>query len=82
MSRLAVLVLACGCATTGALGVGPTIDSDGTVRLEGNASGGPVTDNNITAREDPQHGAIGVWSVGVAVALGIGARDSHGGAGA
>jgi hypothetical protein len=71
------VVLAAGCATSGAIGVGPTIDGDGVVRIEGNAGTGPVTDNGIIALDDPQRGPIGIWAFGVRVAVGIGTRLSR-----
>jgi hypothetical protein len=80
--RHAILLLASACS--GALAIGPTIDRDGVVRLEGGASGGVVGDGaNVTALEDPTHGSIGVFCAGVRLALGASTRlsDAQGWAG-
>ena len=76
--RHAALLLANACAPTGALALGPTIDSDRVVRLEGEADVGAVVDgNNVTALADSSQRTIGVWSVGVRVALAAGTRLSY-----
>jgi hypothetical protein len=77
-AQLVAVALASGCATTGALAIGPTLDGDHVVRLEGQVGCGPVMDgNNVTAVGDPNHGAIGVWSVGGRLALGAGTQLSY-----
>jgi hypothetical protein len=68
VARIALAVLVSGCATVGSLGIGPTLDGDGVVRLEGTAGDGPVPDGAPGA-SDPQRGALDVWSVGVRFGL-------------
>jgi hypothetical protein len=79
--RHAVLLLASACAPTGALAIGPTIDSDRVVRLEGDAELGAVLGgNDVRDVADPTQRSIGVWAVGLRLALGAGSRlaDSQG----
>lgn len=71
-----LFVLAGGCAPSGALAIGPTLDADRVIRLEGEAALGTTNGVNVTALGDPSHGATGVWSVGVRVALGAATRWS------
>jgi hypothetical protein len=68
-AAVVIAMLACGCAATGALAIGPTLDGDRMLRLEGDASCGPVNGNNVIALGDPNHGAIGVWSIGARITL-------------
>lgn len=75
--RVAALVLASACAPTGALAIGPTIDSDRVVRLEGTGDAGPVLGgNNVPEVADPTQRSFGVWAAGVRLALGAGMRLS------
>ncbi|MDB4955602.1 MAG: hypothetical protein JWO36_3171 [Myxococcales bacterium] len=75
--RYVALLLVSACATTGALAIGPTIDSNRVVRLEGEAGAGAVDGNNVTALADPSQRTIGVFSVGVRLALAAGTRLSY-----
>lgn len=59
-----------GCATTAAVAVGPTIDSNADVRLEVNAGGGPILDGNDVAGTDRP---VGLAVFGFRAALGVGA---------
>jgi len=75
---LAPVALACGCAASGALAIGPTIDAHQVVRLEGAAGGGMVPDGNgVAALQSASPGVVGVWSIGARVTFAGGTRWSH-----
>ena len=79
--RHAAFLLVGACAPTGALAIGPTLDGDHVVRLEGQADGGTIGNgNNVTGLGDPSQTSFGVLAVGLRLALATGTHlsDSQG----
>ncbi len=76
--RCVALLLMSACAASGAFAIGPTIDSNRVVRLEGEAGVGTVPQWTATASlTDPSLRTIGVFSVGMRLALAAGTRLSY-----